>query len=129
MSKNNDRVTDSELESRYPQQHIVRLAKLGIWMLNNGFTLEETKLAALSIASHKTREILSEKFDEYLEQQRKKETFPYCKNDSCCWLLEKKYREDEMDKDHWYWCEVHGWIHGDQVKWLTQLQKQGDIFQ
>ena len=46
---------------------------LGFWMLDNGFTLEETKTAALTLTSMKSREQLSKKFDEYLEHQKEKD--------------------------------------------------------
>jgi len=116
MSKNTSKITDSELESRFEEL---------LWVLNNGFNLEETNLAVVSVSSHKSREIMAEKFDEYLERQRKiNKTFPFCQDDTCCSLLEKKYKKDEMDKNHWYWCEVHGWIHSFQVLWLTHLQNE-----
>ncbi|MFW9849456.1 MAG: hypothetical protein ACFFF4_09955 [Candidatus Thorarchaeota archaeon] len=47
------------------------------------------------------------------------------KTSSCLSILEKKFREDEMDPDHWYWCNYHySWVYGEDVLWLTEEEAE-----
>ena len=41
---------------------------LGVWMINNGFNREEAKQALLTLTSMKSKELILEKMDEYLER-------------------------------------------------------------